>query len=230
MSGADVISLISGIIAIIDASLKLYEAIDDAAGLPQSFRDVATRLPLVHDTLETASAGLDDEDMRSATSRYALAKVLEGCRDKADALKQVLQAVMPAAGASRMERYYKALKTIPNADKVENLMDGILGDLQVLAGNRTVKAATHAQVERLTDWVKRGEKINGDGSLAASLHNVNMGSQFVHSGRGNQNVVSGNGIQVNGNSAGPFYFGRTSESIQGKEISYANWGEQYRPK
>ncbi|OTA68561.1 hypothetical protein K449DRAFT_386860 [Hypoxylon sp. EC38] len=212
MSGADVISLISGIIAIIDASLKLYEAVNDASGLPQSFRDVATRLPLVHDTLEVASVGLaDEEDIPSATSRIALTKVLEGCHDKADALKRVMQAVIPQAGASRMERYFRALRTIPNADKVENLMDGILCDIQVLTGNRAVKAATQTQVKHLIDGMKARERSNGGGRTPASLYNASTGSQYVHSGYGNQNVATRGGIQINGTSAGPFYFGRFSD-------------------
>ncbi|KAI1209727.1 uncharacterized protein F4807DRAFT_426098 [Annulohypoxylon truncatum] len=210
MSGAEVVGLISGIIAIIDASLKLYEAIDDSAGLPQSFRDVATRLPLIHDTLETASTGLaEEEDAPPTTSRIALVKMLESCRDKAAELKKVLQAVMPAAGASRTERWAKALRTVPNADKVENLMNGILRDLQVLIGNRSVKAATQAQVARLIDEMKRGGKADGGSSPAISLHNASTGSQYVHSGHGNQNIANGGGIQVNGQSTGPFYFGRT---------------------
>ncbi|KAI0895592.1 hypothetical protein F4806DRAFT_88391 [Annulohypoxylon nitens] len=211
MSGAEAIGIISSIIAIIDASLKIYEAIDDSAGLPQSFRDVATRLPLIHDTLETASAGLvDEEDMPSATSRNALTKVLESCHDKAVALNKVLQAVMPTAGASRLERYFKAIRTIPNADRVENLMNGILRDLQVLTGNRAVKTATQAQIARLIDGVNLGRRSN-DNSPHVSLHNTSTGSQYVHSGFGNQNIANGGGIQVNGESTGPFYFGRVTE-------------------
>ncbi|RYP81456.1 hypothetical protein DL769_001969 [Monosporascus sp. CRB-8-3] len=207
MSGAEVISLISGIIAIVDASLKLYEAVDDTSGLPQSFRGVAVRLPLIQDTLETTRAGLAEEDAPLAGSRIALAKVLESCRDKAAALNKVLQAVMPAVGASRIERYLKALKTIPNADKVENLMEGILGDLQVLAGNHAVKAATRAQIERFITAGKMGGGLGG--SPAVALHNTGSGSQYVHTGQGNQNVANGKGIQINGALTGPFYFGRT---------------------
>jgi len=210
MSGAEVIGLISGIIAILDVSLKLFEGLDDPSGLPQSFRDVAARLPLVQDTLETARAGLaEEEDAPSAGSRVALAKLLESCRDKAVALNKVLRAVMPAAGASHMERYLRALKTIPKADKVENLMEGILGDLLVLTGSNAVKAATRAQIERLVAAVGRGERLNdGGGSPAVALHNAGSGSQYVYTGQGNQNVSNGKGIQINGVSTGPFYFGR----------------------
>ncbi|KAI2602601.1 hypothetical protein GGR54DRAFT_492996 [Hypoxylon sp. NC1633] len=209
MSGAEVLGLISGIITIIDASLKIYEAVDDVSGLPQSFHDVAARLPLVHDTLEKASAGLTDEN---DTSYIALTKILESCSKKAASLKRVLQAVMPPADASRITRYYKAMKTIPNADKVENLMDGILSDLQVMTGNRAVKAITREQMERIIDAAaKRGGRLEGSG--AVSLYNYSTGSQYVQSALGDQNVVSGHGTQINmKGSAGSYYFGWKPES------------------
>ncbi|KXX74227.1 Vegetative incompatibility protein HET-E-1 [Madurella mycetomatis] len=47
MSGAEVISIISGIIAIVDATAKVYDAANDASGLPEAFLDVVTRLPLI---------------------------------------------------------------------------------------------------------------------------------------------------------------------------------------
>ncbi|PFH55590.1 hypothetical protein XA68_17989 [Ophiocordyceps unilateralis] len=147
----------------------------------------------------------DDEEALSAASRLALAKVLESCHDKAAALNAVLQAVMPAAGASRMRRYVKALKTIPNADKVENLMGGILGDLQVLTGNHAVKAAVRAQMGRLVEAETTGKSLDGAISPAVvTLHNLGLGSQFVHTGQGHQNVAGG-GIQINGTTSGPLY-------------------------
>ncbi|KAI5919391.1 hypothetical protein F4810DRAFT_502374 [Camillea tinctor] len=210
MSGSEVIGLISGIVAIIEASLRLYDAVDDASGLPQSFRDVATRLPLVQDTLKAACTGLAEaDDIPSVESRMALTKVLESCRDKAASLQKVLQAVIPSTRAKRMERYLKALKTIPSADKVENLMDGIICDLQVLTSNRAVKAATQAQVESLIDWIKTGEKPKGCSSPAIAPHYSS--SQYIHSGQGNQNVAMDGGIQVNGQSSGAFYFGMTPQ-------------------
>ncbi|KAI1455836.1 hypothetical protein F4805DRAFT_255278 [Annulohypoxylon moriforme] len=200
MSGAEVVGLISSIIAIIDTSLRIYEAIDDVMGLPRSFRDVAARLPLVHNTLEITSKGLfDKEDVPSATPYIALTKVLESCHKKAVALQKALQAVMPTTGASRIERYLKALKTIPTTDKVKNLMNGILEDLQVLTGNHAVKIATQTQSIRL---------IDGGGPII-SLHNISTGSQYVHSGQGNQNITNRGGIQINEEPTVPFYFNRT---------------------
>lgn len=217
MSGAELIGIISGIVSIAEASVKIYHAVDDASGLPKSFHDVVARLPLVQSTLEAAAAGIAGEEEAgdnpaSAQSRAALTKVLESCKDKAAALSKVLQAVMPTAGAKRMERYFKALKTIPNADKVENLMDGILRDLQVLTVNQAVNAPMRLQIKQLIEAIDRLQVERPDDrsrAPAVTLYSSGSGSQYVHSGRGDQNMVSGYGVQINGTSPGTFYFGRT---------------------
>lgn len=60
MSAADaaslVVGLISGIIAIIDATKQVYDAAKDQHGLPAAFREVAQRLLLVQDILANAKA------------------------------------------------------------------------------------------------------------------------------------------------------------------------------
>jgi len=42
MSGAEVIGIISGVIAIINATIKIYSAANDASSLPEAFRDITT--------------------------------------------------------------------------------------------------------------------------------------------------------------------------------------------
>jgi hypothetical protein len=50
MSGAEaglVIGLISGLLQLLDTAKKVYDAAQDAKGLPKAFREVAERIPLV---------------------------------------------------------------------------------------------------------------------------------------------------------------------------------------
>lgn len=220
MSGAEVIGLISAIISIIDTSLKVVEALDDASGLlPQAFRNVAARLPLVQDTLRTARTGLaeeegkedeEGEDTLTVGPRVALVKILKSCRDKVSALNDLVQAVKPAAGASGMERTFKAFKTISSTDKAEKLMDGILGDLQVLTANHAIKAATRAEVQCLVTALRERDGSHyGSVYSAVAMNNMGSGSQYSFTGRGNMNVVSGGGIQINGESTAPFYISQT---------------------
>lgn len=229
MSGAEVLGLISSIMTIIEVSVKLYEAAGDASGLPQGFHDVAARLPLIQDTLETAQADLasphplTNDDGVSLSSRTALIKVLKSCRKKTEALNKIFRAVLPVSGASRVERYYTALKTIPRGSKVEYLMAGILGDLQVISSNQAIKAATRAQMERLISAVsaRAGASLGtadtddsgGNSRRSAShsrviAHNLGPGNQFFNAGTGDQYNSIGNGVQVAGSPGGTFYFGR----------------------
>lgn len=215
MSGAELIGIISGIISIVDASLKIYEAVEDASGLPRCFRNVAARLPVVQDTLETARASLEEEEeeenkeeLSRVKSRDALAKILESCYDKATVLNKTLQTIMPTQGASKTKRCVKAIKMIPAADKIDSLMNGILHDVHVLAANHSVKSATRTQIKDLVDMIRKVEKresIYTGHRATVSLCNTGRGSQFIYDGQGNQNVSLGTGMQFNGTSTAPMY-------------------------
>ncbi|KAF7547913.1 hypothetical protein G7Z17_g7398 [Cylindrodendrum hubeiense] len=135
MSGAEVIGLISGIIAIVDAAVKVYTATTNASGLPEAFHDVAKRLPLVQETLQTAGGHLNTTNPNEAFYK-AMKPVLEGCKDKATRLAEIFEKAIPQADASRMERYLLAARTLGKGSTVESLMKGILDDVQLLAGNR----------------------------------------------------------------------------------------------
>ncbi|PTB54723.1 hypothetical protein M431DRAFT_508131 [Trichoderma harzianum CBS 226.95] len=223
MSGAELIGIISGIISIVDASLKIYEAVEDTSGLPRCFRNVAARLPVVQDTLETARATLeeeeegeeeedkeDKEELQRVKSRDALVKILESCYDKATVLNKTLQTIMPKQGTSKTKRYVKAIKMFPAADKIESLMNGILNDVHVLAANHSVKSATRTQVNNLMDMIRnmkaeKREPLYFGRRATVALCNMGRGSQFVYDGQGNQNVSMGTGVQFNGTSTAPLH-------------------------
>ncbi|KAK4663221.1 NACHT and WD40-domain containing NOD-like receptor 3 [Podospora pseudopauciseta] len=82
MSGAEVIGIISGIIAIVDATAKVYNAANDALGLPEAFRDIVTRLPLVRKTLQTVSRNLNNTNPDEEYCK-AIKPVLERCENRA---------------------------------------------------------------------------------------------------------------------------------------------------
>lgn len=216
MSGAELIGIISGIISIVDASLKIYEAVEDVSGLPRSFRNAIARLPVVQDTLETARASLEEEEEEGksrAESRKALAKILNSCYDKAAALSKTLRTTMPRQGARKTERYLKAIKLIPAADKVDCLMNGILHDVQVLAANYSVKSVTRRQFNGLVGMVRQVEKQEfrcSERRATISLYNTGSGSQFIYDGPGNQNVsINGKGTQLTSSPTVPIHISLT---------------------
>ncbi|KAI6344490.1 hypothetical protein MCOR25_011090 [Pyricularia grisea] len=59
MSGAEILGITSAVIAIVDGIKKVYDAAKDEKGLPEAFRLVAGRLPLIADILKSVKGHLD---------------------------------------------------------------------------------------------------------------------------------------------------------------------------
>ena len=135
MSGAEavaILGIISSVISIVDGTKQVYDAASNTNGLPEAFREVATRLPMVHDILDSAKQNIMEGDT-SKDSYKAAKNVVEGCQSKAQKLEKLFQKVIPADDASRAERYLLAVKTMGKGNRVETLMKRLLEDLQLLA-------------------------------------------------------------------------------------------------
>ncbi|KAJ3575034.1 hypothetical protein NPX13_g4174 [Xylaria arbuscula] len=102
MSGAEVLGVISSIVAIVDAAIKVYDAAQNTKGLPSSFLQAAARLPLLRDVLFTAQQGFDAD--KHWGTYASLERVLLHCKEKADALQKIFNDTMAAPEASRAER------------------------------------------------------------------------------------------------------------------------------
>jgi len=106
MSGAEailVLGVISSVIAIVDGTKKVYDAATNAEGLPKAFREVAGRLPIVRNILDSAKQYIDkghiDED-----SCKGVKYIVDACGKKAEKLDELFHKVIPAEGNSRAER------------------------------------------------------------------------------------------------------------------------------
>ncbi|KAK5056856.1 hypothetical protein LTR84_012388 [Exophiala bonariae] len=151
MSGAEaalVLGLISASISTIDAAKKVYDAVHDAAGLPRAFREMAVRMPLVLAILRKAERQLKNGKVEESMLR-AIHPLVEHCKLKSDKLSTLLREALAGEDASRFERYQKAIRTIGKGGRVRELMVGILTDIQLLAENRSMGAATEDQFEQL---------------------------------------------------------------------------------
>jgi hypothetical protein len=146
-----VIGLISGVISIVEATKTEYDAIKDAKGQPEAFRQVAARLPLVNEILQSAkerSRTLDE------STREALKPTIKSCKAKAEDLKKLFQEVIRKDDDKWYDRYKKAVGTLGKGDKVECLMEGMLKDIQVLACERLIGIATYTQMKELEEAIK----------------------------------------------------------------------------
>jgi len=148
MSGAEVIGVIAGIIGIVDGIAKVHSAANDASGLPEAFQDVAQRLPLVREILQTALAHLK---ARSPDDKLyqAIKPVLRRCNDKATRLEKLFEKSIPQTGASRSDRYFLAVRSLGKGSLVKSLMKGILEDVQLLADNHVMRLAPDSRLGEL---------------------------------------------------------------------------------
>jgi hypothetical protein len=126
-----VLGIISSIIAIIDATKQVYEAVEDATGLPENFKKSAAKLPTISKLLKDAENFI--ENIADKPTKLAFIPTLEDCKVQATKLQQLFEKVMPEKGASRVDRYMKAFRTIGKGRRVEDLIGGILDNLQLLA-------------------------------------------------------------------------------------------------
>jgi hypothetical protein len=189
-----VLGIISAIISIIDATKKVYEAVEDEAGLPTNFKKSATKLPLISKLLEYAEEYVNNEADESI--KAAFTPTLEDCKVQAIHLQELFEKVMPEEGDSRWDRYVKAARTIGKGGRVESLVGGILDDLQLLATRFPIvmKPRGKEELAKAIDEMARMEPSLPDGFEQTPAYTA----QNVQLGGGNQYNNNSTGNQLNG--------------------------------
>jgi hypothetical protein len=212
MSGVEaiaVLGVISSIISIVDGTKQVYDAATNAQGLPEAFREVAGRLPIVRNILGSAKQHIDKGDVDEDSCK-GVKHVVEACEKKAKKLDELFHKAIPTDGASDLKRYYKAVKACGKGNEVENLMKGMLEDVQLLACEYGMKTATKAQQEQIA------QAITEVSAVAPSVpEHVFQETGFTanNSGPGTQNnaqgeyIAQGSARQYN-SGGGPMNFGK----------------------
>ena len=212
MSGAEaiaVLAVISSIISIVDGTKQVYDAATNAQGLPEAFRAIAGRLPIVRNILGSAKQHIDNGDVDEDSCK-GVKHVVEDCETKAKKLDTLFQKATPKDGASDLERYYKAVKAYGKGNEVENLMKGMLGDVQLLACERGMKTATKAQQEQIVKTVTEVSAVLPSVPehvfRETGFTNNNHGTGAQYNAQG-ENVAQGSARQYK-SAGGMMYFGR----------------------
>lgn len=205
MSGAEVIGLASGIIAIVDAIIQIHNAVQDASGVPSTFRNAASWMPLLKDTMLAIQNDLNGKVVGEA-SVVALQRVLEGCNDKVQALEKIFETIKVAPDASGFKRYVVAGRALGKSRRLDELTQGIQLDLQLLAANYTINASARTNISRKLEEDPVAETQKPPSQSDSTIANYGSGSQHVHTGTGNQNINTGSGGQFSGTFTGPFNF------------------------
>lgn len=194
MSGAEVLGIISALITVVDTTIKVYNAVKDEAGLPPNFKSVSTKLPLVARLLENAERYVDSRADDALTADFT--PVLLDCKEKATQLQKLFEKVIPTESDMRMDRYFKAARTIGKGGRVEVLMKGILDSLQLLTMKIPEAMSLRGQTN-LTEAIEEVKEL--ETSLPEGFEDAPV---YAHYGSGAQNVNTGLGGQYNNNSTG----------------------------
>lgn len=194
MSGIEVIGLISAIVSIIDGASKLYSTIENTNYLPKAFREVAQRLPLARDTFQTIEGRLQKYDV-SGDTYTAIKPTVESCKDRAERLRNILQDMAAQPDTSRVERYRLAIRRLGKESKVEELMKGMLEDVQLLAANQAVKAVEEEKIDELMRAIQALSKVPPSMPGDPTFTHHGTGDQINNTGSGTQNINKGKGQQ-----------------------------------
>lgn len=214
MSGAEAsfaLHAISSIITIVDATKKVYDTATNTEGLPEAFREVAGRLPIVMNTLGLAKQCIDKGDVDEDSCK-GVKDVIEACEIRARKLNKLFREIVPADGASGLKRYHKAVKAYGKGNEVENLMKGMLEDVQLLACEHGLKTATNVQQDQVSKAIEEisvipssvhDQTLQGTGFTA---NNYGPGAQTNYNAQG-EYVAQGQARQYN-SMGGAMHFGK----------------------
>ena len=196
MSGAEaafVLSLISSVISICEATKTIYEAAKDAKGQPEAFRQVNAQLGLVIVILDRSKEKAKKVD---EASQDALEPILESCKAKAENLNKIFQKVIRKDDDKWYDRYKKAVGALGRGQKVESLMAGILKDIQVLACEKLTEVASEAQVREIKEAIKEMNEmpssLQDETGGSVTLNHQGSGSNYANTAGGFWNSGSGN--------------------------------------
>jgi len=193
-TAAGVYGLITGTIAIIDASIKIYDAVHDKSGVTKELRKVSAQMPSIKELLEDAAAQYDAKKLDEQTWLNAGADV-KRCHEACQELQDVLESAYPKADLGPVGRVFKNLGNIVSrkGKTAEQLLKEIHGYLELLKHRRIITNTT--LLEQIKEAVE--ELFPKSGVTQHNLYGTNVGGDqnFNNSGPGHQ--INGQGSTIN---------------------------------
>jgi hypothetical protein len=190
MSGIEVIGLISGSITILESIGNLYNGIKGGKYSLPAFQTVAQQLPLAQGILRTVERHINESNPDDETCK-ALKTISELCKEKCTRLETIFRKLAAKPDATRLQRYYSTVRQMGVENRVEILMRDIINDVQLIAGNRAIQAATEEQLNEMTKAIQRLADVSSSSPEEISPQ------MYVNKGSGPQNINSGEGRQTN---------------------------------
>lgn len=125
---AAVIGLVASIATLVELTAKvvsrLHEFTSKSSEVPESFRSLSTRLPLLTATLKHIQFQAEYSRFPDNLKK-ALKVVIDDTSKQVSDIQTSLSNILPSDGASKLERALKALKSLAQEDKVRRALEKI---------------------------------------------------------------------------------------------------------
>ncbi|MCJ1378443.1 hypothetical protein MMC17_001542 [Xylographa soralifera] len=137
-----IVGLVASIASLVDLSAKvvsrLHHFTSKSSEVPESFRSLSTRLPLLTATLQYIQSQAEDGRFPNDVTK-ALKAVVDDTSKQVSDIQISLSKVLPSDGASKLERALKALKSLAKENKVQRAFEKIYGNNDILVLHQTTQ-------------------------------------------------------------------------------------------
>ena len=139
---AAVVRLVASIASLVELSAKVVSRLHDftskSSEVPESFRSLATRLPLLTATLQHIQSQAEIGRFSDNVTKTLKAVVDDTSKQVSD-VQISLSRVLPSDGASKLERALKALKSLIKEEKVHQALNKIHKNNDILVLYQTTR-------------------------------------------------------------------------------------------
>lgn len=139
---AAIIGFVACIASLVDLSSKvvsrLHEFTSKSLDIPESFRSLWIRLPLLTATLQHIQSQAKADRLPDDVTK-ALEAVINDTSEQVSTVQICLSKVLPCDDASKLERALKALKSLAKEDKVRQVLEKIHKNNDLLVLHQTTR-------------------------------------------------------------------------------------------
>ncbi|KAL9023048.1 MAG: hypothetical protein Q9196_007413 [Gyalolechia fulgens] len=137
--GVAAIGLVASIATLVELSAKVVSRLRDftsrSSDIPESFRSLSARLPLLTTTLQR----IQSQASLSANTAEDLKAVVDNTAEQISIVQVYLSKILPSDDASKLERALKALKSLAKEDRVQQAVEKIHQNIEILVLNQTTR-------------------------------------------------------------------------------------------
>jgi len=186
MSGLEVVA---AVISLIDASIKTFDFIKKKKDIPQRFKAISEKLPIMRDTLQELQ---NETNTRLGRSWPEFQTLIEQCRKDAETLSKLVTIFKKDGPPPKRERYTQWINSMGQEQRAESLVKRISDNIQALYQCSTLESA-HDQIRELkkistemTVLASKVEDLSTSGSTSQTYYQYGEGSQNIQQGLASQ--------------------------------------------